>query len=162
MLLQKRSASKVTFPGYVSNACCSHPLHEFREETVETNASGVKMAAGRRLEYELGIPRIHTQPASLHYLTRIHYKSVGDGTWGEHEIDYILVLHKDLPIVPNANEVSDVYYVAQTELPAFLDTLDAPLTPWFASILKSEKLHHWWNNLHRLDSVVEHDKIHKL
>ncbi|RZF47560.1 hypothetical protein LSTR_LSTR009096 [Laodelphax striatellus] len=162
MLLQKRSLSKVTFPGFVSNACCSHPLYEFDEERVEQDATGVKVAAGRRLNHELGIPRIHTQPDSLHYLTRIHYKSVGDGMWGEHEIDYILILHKDLPIVPNENEVSDVYYVGQKQLDSFLNNLDAPLTPWFASILKSKKLHHWWNNLHRLDSVMEHDKIHKL
>ena len=31
MLLQQRSADKVTFPNVWANACCSHPLHSAKE-----------------------------------------------------------------------------------------------------------------------------------
>ena len=56
MLLQQRSASKVTFPSVWANACCSHPLHS-PEEMEEKGAMGVKRAAVRKLEQELGIDR---------------------------------------------------------------------------------------------------------
>jgi isopentenyl-diphosphate Delta-isomerase len=56
MLLQKRSNNKITFPNLYSNACCSHPLDNIENEREETNAIGVKRAAQRRLNYELGIP----------------------------------------------------------------------------------------------------------
>ena len=59
MLLQQRSADKVTFPSVWANACCSHPLHS-PEEMEENGAMGVKRAAVRKLEQELGI-----DPSSL-------------------------------------------------------------------------------------------------
>ena len=54
LLLQQRSREKITFPGYFTNTCCSHPLHtpsELREE----DAEGVRTAAQRKLLHELGI-----------------------------------------------------------------------------------------------------------
>ena len=56
LLIQQRADSKITFPGYYTNTCCSHPL--FNEtELEERDHIGVKLAAQRRLEYELGIPK---------------------------------------------------------------------------------------------------------
>lgn len=55
LLLQQRSDVKVTFPGCITNTCCSHPLYE-DSELVEHDNFGVKLAAKRRLSYELGIP----------------------------------------------------------------------------------------------------------
>lgn len=54
LLLQQRSGEKITFPGYFTNTCCSHPLHT-SSELEEEGALGVKMAARRKLEHELGI-----------------------------------------------------------------------------------------------------------
>lgn len=54
MLLQKRSDVKVTFPGYWTNTCCSHPLH-VESEMVERDQLGVRKAAQRKLKHELGI-----------------------------------------------------------------------------------------------------------
>ena len=57
LLLQQRSDKKITFPGYITNSCCSHPLHN-DEELEEYGNIGIKKAAKRRLSYELGIPGI--------------------------------------------------------------------------------------------------------
>ncbi|MBL6733169.1 MAG: isopentenyl-diphosphate delta-isomerase, partial [Candidatus Poseidonia sp.] len=72
MLLQKRSADKVTFPGVWANACCSHPLHT-PEELEEANASGVKQAAVRKLEQELGIDPSSISPDSMTFMTKMRY-----------------------------------------------------------------------------------------
>lgn len=55
LLLQQRSNEKVTFPGYVTNSCCSHPLYN-ESEMEEYNHIGIRRAAKRRLNCELGIP----------------------------------------------------------------------------------------------------------
>lgn len=55
LLMQQRSDEKITFPGYITNSCCSHPLHN-DEELEEYQNIGVRRAAKRRLCYELGIP----------------------------------------------------------------------------------------------------------
>ena len=54
LLLQQRSDAKITFPGRFTNTCCSHPL-AFDEELDGKNFIGVKRAAQRKLEHELGI-----------------------------------------------------------------------------------------------------------
>jgi len=53
LLIQQRAKAKITFPECFTNTCCSHPLHcaEELEEGV-----GVKRAARRKLQQELGIP----------------------------------------------------------------------------------------------------------
>ena len=56
LLLQQRSLAKITFPECFTNTCCSHPLYR-QEELEEENAVGVKRAARRKLEQELGIPQ---------------------------------------------------------------------------------------------------------
>ncbi|XP_042569999.1 isopentenyl-diphosphate Delta-isomerase 1-like isoform X2 [Cyprinus carpio] len=55
LLLQQRSNAKITFPGCFTNTCCSHPLHT-ASELEEQDAIGVRRAAQRRLQAELGIP----------------------------------------------------------------------------------------------------------
>jgi isopentenyl-diphosphate delta-isomerase len=39
LLLQQRSDAKITFPGYWTNTCCSHPLY-FPEEMVDEGQLG--------------------------------------------------------------------------------------------------------------------------
>jgi len=56
---------------------------------------------------------------SFEFLTRIHYCSSNiprDDTWGEHEIDHILFVHRDVTLRPNANEVRDYRYVNKEDL----------------------------------------------
>ena len=47
--------------------------------------SGVKRAAQRKLEHELGIPVGTITLEEIHFLTRIHYVAPYDAKWGEHE-----------------------------------------------------------------------------
>jgi len=69
MLLQQRSADKVTFPHVWANACCSHPLHA-PEEMDEVNAMGVKRAAVRKLEQELGIDPSSVSTDDMTFMTK--------------------------------------------------------------------------------------------
>lgn len=55
----------------------------------------------------------------FHYLTRILYKAENvpkDNKWGEHEIDYILFIQRDVDVEVNPNEVKSYRYVSQQEL----------------------------------------------
>ena len=85
LLLQQRATEKITFPDMWTNTCCSHPLDDFPEEKIEAEQLGVRLAANRKLEHELGIPRSQTPVEEFQYLTRIHYLAPSDGKWGEHE-----------------------------------------------------------------------------
>ena len=85
LLLQQRASEKITFPDMWTNTCCSHPLDDFKEEKVEKDQLGVRVAASRKLEHELGIPKSQTPIDGFQYLTRIHYLAPSDGMWGEHE-----------------------------------------------------------------------------
>ncbi|XP_045461280.1 isopentenyl-diphosphate Delta-isomerase 1 [Harmonia axyridis] len=160
LLLQKRSSEKITYPDHYTNSCCSHPIADIPGEEVEENALGVKRAAIRRLNFELGIPLDSMKVEDFTYLTRIIYKDEGNGKWGEHEIDYILFLKGDYKLKPNPNEISEISYVPRTEVDNYIPTLSGPLTPWFNLILK-HRLKLWWDNLDDLESYVEHKKILK-
>lgn len=85
LLLQQRASEKITFPDMWTNTCCSHPLDDFAEEKIEVKQLGVRIAASRKLEHELGIPREQTPVDKFQYLTKIHYLAPSDGMWGEHE-----------------------------------------------------------------------------
>lgn len=89
LLLQQRAAEKITFPNMWTNTCCSHPLDDFEEEKIEKDQHGVKVAARRKLEQELGIPQDQSPIEKMQYLTRIHYLAPGDGLWGEHEGQFV-------------------------------------------------------------------------
>lgn len=85
----------------------------------------------------------------------------GDGVWGEHEIDYMLILQGDIPVKPNSNEISNVLYVSRREIDSLLPKLDGPLTPWF-KIVYTHWLKLWWDNLHNLEEYKNHKKVLRL
>lgn len=85
LLLQRRALEKITFPNMWTNTCCSHPL-AVRDELEEEEQIGVRRAAQRKLEHELGIPPEQVPVDEFQYLTRIHYLAECEGgVWGEHE-----------------------------------------------------------------------------
>ncbi|ANB12385.1 isopentenyl-diphosphate delta-isomerase IDI1 [Sugiyamaella lignohabitans] len=57
LLLQQRADEKITFPSLWTNTCCSHPLAVPSElgHDLPTSIAGVKQAAQRKLDQELGI-----------------------------------------------------------------------------------------------------------
>lgn len=146
LLLQQRASEKITFPDMWTNTCCSHPLDDFEEEKVEEEQQGVKVAASRKLEHELGIPRDQTPIDKYQYLTRIHYLAPSNGPWGEHEIDYILFLTGDVTVTPNPNEIRDHKYVSKEELQAMFEDSSNSFTPWFKLIAR-DFLFGWWDTL---------------
>ena len=171
LLLQQRANEKITFPNMWTNTCCSHPLC-VRSELGPGNffelASAVeaaKVAAQRKLFQELGIPARDCSIDAFNFLTRIHYVSPSggeDSKWGEHEVDYILILQtrKNIDIDPNYNEVREFKWVSQDDLKVMLGDELLVFTPWFKLICE-KLLFQWWDNLLNLSSFQD-DKIHRL
>lgn len=161
LLLQQRSASKITFPNYFTNTCCSHPRY-LEDELIEENNSGIKLAAQRRLNYELGIPATDVPLEKLHFLTKIHYYARADEQWCEHEIDYVLLCKTDTDLSNvNEDEVQKTMYVSQDELKDFLKTKDNTtlITPWFQYIADN-LLYKWWDNLDNVQNMSDNE-IHR-
>lgn len=161
LLLQKRASEKVTYPDHYTNSCCSHPIADVPGEDEAKDALGIKRAALRRLNYELGIPLNSIPIDNVFYLTRIHYMDEGNGVWGEHEIDYILFIKQDVQIHPNPSEISEISFVPLAEFDSFIPTLGASLTPWF-SLISKHRLKLWWQNLDDLEDYKDHSKILQL
>jgi isopentenyl-diphosphate delta-isomerase len=84
LLLQQRASSKITFPDYWTNTCCSHPLVTPNKAELEVEDQiGVRRAAQRKLIHEMNI---ELPLEAFHFITRIHYLAPSDNpVWGEHE-----------------------------------------------------------------------------
>lgn len=67
------------------------------ESNTQSNA-GVRVAASRKLEHELGIPQSQTPVDEFQYLTRIHYLAPSNGLWGEHEGELSTLLSHFKPL----------------------------------------------------------------
>ena len=146
MLLQQRSADKVTFPNVWANACCSHPLHSHEEMETE-NAMGVKRAAVRKLEQELGIDPSTVSTDDMVFMTKMRYAARMNHEWIEREVDHILVMCADLEINPNPNEVANIMWVNHDELEAMLIEERPPeqaIAPWFRCIAARIMQTTWW------------------
>ena len=153
--------SQITFPDCFTNTVYSHPLAEIPEEMEEKDALGVKRAAIRRLNYELGIPTNEVKPSDLFYLTRIRYQDTTCDRWEEQEIAYILFLQRDnITINPNPDEISEIRWIPRSEIEKFMKSVPR-VTPWFNLIYKF-KLLNWWDNLHALSKVQDHKSISML
>src|SRR5436190_15764842 len=94
LLLQQRASEKITFPDMWTNTCCSHPLGIPGETGAELEAAvqGVRRAAQRKLDHELGIKAEQVPLEKFDFLTRIHYKAPSDGKWGEHESESLCAI----------------------------------------------------------------------
>ncbi|CAJ2513698.1 Uu.00g018170.m01.CDS01 [Anthostomella pinea] len=153
LLLQQRATEKITFPDMWTNTCCSHPLGIPGEtgSNLPDSVAGVKRAAQRKLDHELGIKTEQVPFDDFHFLTRIHYKAPSDGKWGEHEIDYILFIKANVDLNSNPNEVQDTKYVTPEDLKELFKDPTLKFTPWFKLICES-MLFEWWESL---DSGLE-------
>ncbi len=160
LLLQQRSAEKITFPLRWTNTCCSHPLSI---KTEIDGVDGVKNAAIRKLEHELGIPQDTFSKDEFIYLSRIIYQAQSDDPkWGESEIDYILYIktnklsNKTINFV--RNEVNDIKWVSQDELKQLIlnrKELDITISPWFHMIM-DQFGYKWWD---QLDTIIKNNGL---
>lgn len=177
LLLQQRAADKITFPHVWTNTCCSHPLFGYDPTEVDTPADlasgltpGVKRAALRKLDHELGIDPASLKIEQFKFLTRLHYWAADvvthgkESPFGEHEIDYILFIKAKVDCVPNSEEVSDYKYVSHDELNRMMEPDSGLLwSPWFR-IIAERFLGRWWDDLNATlttDKCVDLKKIHR-
>ncbi|GAO19896.1 uncharacterized protein UV8b_04419 [Ustilaginoidea virens] len=164
LLLQQRASEKITFPDMWTNTCCSHPLAVSGEtgSTLPDAVEGVKRAAQRKLEHELGIKKQQVPLEKFRFLTRIHYKAPSDGQWGEHEIDYILFIKTEVDLDINRNEVQATQYVGADELKKLFQDPSLKFTPWFKLICHS-MLFEWWENLDSgLEKYTDEQQIRRM
>ena len=135
LLLQRRSFEKITFPGVWANSCCSHPLDMKSEND---GSEGVKKAARRKLDHELGIPKEITEQWSFHHIGRIEYSCRWDQDWIEREIDHIMVVCADAIVDHNENEISDVLWADSSEIKRMMEGEgewgNEVIAPWFRLI----------------------------
>ncbi len=115
MLITKRSDAKVTWPGFWSNACCSHPRPG--EATAD--------AARRRLGEELGLS------AEVEHLFAFEYSARYDDDWGEHELDHVFVGRAEDAGKPNPEEIADWRFVEVDDIRRELGASPESFTPWF-------------------------------
>ena len=98
-------------------------------------------------------------------MTRIHYRASSCSQWGEHEIDYILFVQRDVDVTANPNEVMSYQYMDQGELRSLLEEGNKGkvlVTPWF-QLVCDHFLFQWWDNLKNLSPIQEDNaKIHRL
>ncbi|HSI88449.1 MAG TPA: isopentenyl-diphosphate Delta-isomerase, partial [Pyrinomonadaceae bacterium] len=116
-LMQRRAASKVTWPGVWSNSCCGHVmLHE-----------DVTSAAKRRVKYELGAAVAGLEIA----LPDFRYRAERDGIV-ENEICPVLIGSLAGMPNPNPDEVGEVKWVEWAELVEMANDAESGLSPWAA------------------------------
>jgi len=145
LLLQQRAHDKITFPSVWANSCCSHPLAS-EDEMDETNARGVKIAAIRKLEQELGISPDSVDINDFHFITKMRYSARMNADWIEREIDHILMIQADVDLNPNPNEVAAIKWVNAEELDAMLIDVESDeiIAPWFRCIAARLMNEEWW------------------
>ncbi|CAI2349142.1 unnamed protein product [Caenorhabditis sp. 36 PRJEB53466] len=141
LLMQKRSAEKITFPNLWTNTCCSHPLHTRQEMN---GVLGAKKAAIRKLEHELGITGVAT--SQLQMAGRYIYRAeMENAPWGEHELDYALILRgvgrEKCEI--NENEVAEVKEVGFAELKQWIHREPQSFTPWLKLFSTTDIFESW-------------------
>ena len=143
---------------------------------------GVKRAAQRKLNHELGIKAAQVPIENFKFLTRIHYKAPSDEKWGEHEskysfpvsktkdllssrdraVDYILFIKADVDLEPNLNEVRDTQYVTAHGLKTIFNDPTLKFTPWFKLICHS-LLFEWWEHLDEgLEKYMNEQQIRRM
>lgn len=161
-LLTQRAASKITFPNYFTNACCSHPQYNQAELEDDGDAVGVKRATIRRSYFELGIRPDKIKLDELKFMNRLAYRAESDGgLWGESEIDYIFILKKNLELSPNPEEIQDFRYVTREQMQDLLASANRhkiKVTPW-VRLLARDFLFKYWDNLDNLNSIAQPKSI---
>lgn len=157
LLMQQRSSSKLTFPSLWTNTCCSHPCMNYTGEAEERDAIGVRRAAQRKAEHELGIDSSRQLLLeNIHFLTRIKYSSPNEpvkNDWCEREVDYLLVsvlpasVNSDLStfLNVNSNEVAGTEWAREDSINTTFVNNSRIYTPWFRKIIRMGLLHRIFN-----------------
>lgn len=115
-LLQRRSARKHLWPGFWSNACCSHPRWGENTET----------AVNRRLLEELKVATQVERLFSFEYEAR--YQDIGI----EHEFCSVWRGETSPDMVePNRSEIDEIRWIPSAALSDAINAEPETFTPWF-------------------------------
>ena len=132
----------------------------------ENNARGVKAAAIRKLDQELGIAANTLNIDDFHFITKMRYSARMNADWIEREIDHILMIQADVELNPNPNEVSDVKWVSAAELEELLVEPDSNdvIAPWFRCIAARLMNEEWWSAIGDKEAceALQDDLIHDM
>uniref|UniRef100_A0A914YKS8 isopentenyl-diphosphate Delta-isomerase n=1 Tax=Panagrolaimus superbus TaxID=310955 RepID=A0A914YKS8_9BILA len=161
LLLQQRASTKITFPNRWTNACCSHPL--FTPEEIESNnVFGIRRAARRKLEHELGISQNYCRLEDYEFVGKFLYEADSDKEWKEHELDYVLILKNFTGnMIVNSDEVSATKYIDQKNLDSVIFSTPEQFSPWFRMLHEKGWIAKWWKDLDNL-SKYSSDNIVRL
>lgn len=120
-LLQRRAASKRTFPTRWANACCTHP----RPGELPADA------AARRVSEELGLEVRDLAPAGI-----FSYRASDPGSGlVEHELDHVFVAVLDTSgAAPDPAEVGELARLRLADALALVASADG--TPWAEEVLR--------------------------
>jgi geranylgeranyl diphosphate synthase type I len=118
VLLTRRAASKRTWPGAWTNACCGHP------QLGESLADAVR----RRLRDELGVEAGRIEVA----IPDFAYRAVMDDGTVEHELCPVVVAELVGDLTPDPDEVDAVSWVPWDELRHRARHEPSSLSPWSA------------------------------
>ena len=113
-LLQKRHPDKRLWPGFWSNACCSHPRR----------GESLPQAVVRRAEEELGLV------VAPEYLFKFQYRASFEGVGSEHELCSVFVAHGASAPSINATEITEWRWISPGDLDREIDSAPAQYTPW--------------------------------
>lgn len=100
-------------------------------------------------------------PEEISYQTKIHYKAQSDSIWGEHKIDYILFVRKNVTSDLDPNDIKSYYYGSKDGVEELLKKAacsEIKVTPWFQCIVEAF-FFTWQDNLNNLNQFVNHEKI---
>ena len=114
LLIQKRNHGKITWPGFWSNSCCSHPRPN----------EPIELAAQRRLEEELGFT------CDVDFLFKFQYEAEYSQDWGENEVNHVFLGYHNGSVHPNPQEVDDFAFVDMYELLKDIKANEHTYTPW--------------------------------
>jgi len=132
LLLQRRSALKLTWPLIWANTCCSHPGVD----------EGIIPAVVRRVKFELNLD-IDPVLCELCECGVFEYTAVS-GVWTEHEIDHVVFGFFDRKDIPfNVNEVSEIRWVSSDELGDWIAARPEELSPWLIKIREKWLAQRW-------------------
>ena len=123
MLIQRRASSKMLFPGYWANTCCSHPKEE----------ANIEIEAANRLQEECGFT------AGLEVVDAFVYKADDpEGRGTEYEYDTVLVgtANESVELCPDPEEIMDIKWVCVDELQEDIKQNPKKYAPWFGRALK--------------------------